>query len=176
MPRALTHVFAVMAELRHGRILAGGEGWHTGRTMVRGGRHLETAREGAWSVTEWGLLCQQGLDFIINTSSCTQRSPSRGRHGVSLGRGTCRSLIEAFGFLKVKGEVRWVPTTLFLQLFLQVLKFSKIEGFLVCLQVFKKDFSYLILETGEERERNINVWLPLVHPLLRTWPATQACT
>ena len=27
-----------------------------------------------------------------------------------------------------------------------------------------------------ERERNINVWLPPVHPLLGTWPATQACT
>ena len=25
-----------------------------------------------------------------------------------------------------------------------------------------------------ERERNINVWLPLVRPLLGTWPATQA--
>ena len=25
------------------------------------------------------------------------------------------------------------------------------------------------------RERNINVWLPLSCPLLRTWPATQAC-
>ena len=25
------------------------------------------------------------------------------------------------------------------------------------------------------RERNINVWLPLVCPPLGTWPATQAC-
>ena len=24
-------------------------------------------------------------------------------------------------------------------------------------------------------ERNINVWLPLVRPLQRTWPAPQAC-
>ena len=24
-------------------------------------------------------------------------------------------------------------------------------------------------------ERNITVWLPLEHPLLGTWPATQAC-
>ena len=36
----------------------------------------------------------------------------------------------------------------------------------------------LFLERGEwrekEMERNINVWLPLVYPLLRTWPATQA--
>ena len=27
----------------------------------------------------------------------------------------------------------------------------------------------------KERERNINVWLPLTSPLLGTWPATQAC-
>ena len=44
---------------------------------------------------------------------------------------------------------------------------------------FKKDFSYLFLEKGEgrekERERNIHVWLPLMRPLLGTWPATQAC-
>ena len=38
---------------------------------------------------------------------------------------------------------------------------------------------YLFLERGEKREnkreRNINVWLPLVCPLLGTWPVTQAC-
>ena len=37
---------------------------------------------------------------------------------------------------------------------------------------FKKDFIYLFLERGErreeERERNISVWLPLIHPLLGT--------
>ena len=27
----------------------------------------------------------------------------------------------------------------------------------------------------KERERNISVWLPLAHPLLGTWPTTQAC-
>ena len=36
----------------------------------------------------------------------------------------------------------------------------------------------MVLERGEgrdkERERNVNVWLPLTHPLLGTWPATQA--
>ena len=31
-----------------------------------------------------------------------------------------------------------------------------------------KDFIYLLLE----RERNINVWLPLMQPPLGTWPAT----
>ena len=35
------------------------------------------------------------------------------------------------------------------------------------------------LERGEgrekERKRNINVWLPLMRPLLGTWPITQAC-
>ena len=44
---------------------------------------------------------------------------------------------------------------------------------------FLKDFIYLFLDRGEgrekERERNINVWLPLLHPLLGTWSATQAC-
>ena len=44
---------------------------------------------------------------------------------------------------------------------------------------FKKDFIYLFLEKGEgkkkERERNINVWLLLEHPLLGIWPAIQAC-
>ena len=41
----------------------------------------------------------------------------------------------------------------------------------------KKDFIYLFLERGkeEEREGNTNAWLPLMHPLLGTWPATQAC-
>ena len=38
---------------------------------------------------------------------------------------------------------------------------------------------YLLLERGEERdkerERNINVWLPFMCPLLGTWPAAQAC-
>ena len=41
-----------------------------------------------------------------------------------------------------------------------------------------KDFIYLLIfrEGGEkERERNINVWLPLEHPLLGTWHTTQAC-
>ena len=47
------------------------------------------------------------------------------------------------------------------------------------LSLFLKDFIYLLLEKGEgrekERERNINVWLPLMCPLLGTWPTTQAC-
>ena len=43
--------------------------------------------------------------------------------------------------------------------------------------VFLKIF-YLFLDRGEgrekERERNINVWLPLTCPALGTWPTTQA--
>ena len=31
------------------------------------------------------------------------------------------------------------------------------------------------LSIFRERERNTNVWLPLVRPLLGTWPTTQAC-
>ena len=33
---------------------------------------------------------------------------------------------------------------------------------------FFKDFIYLFLEKGREREKNINVWLPLARPLLVT--------
>ena len=43
---------------------------------------------------------------------------------------------------------------------------------------FKKDFTYFReggREEEREGERNINVWLPLLRPPLRTWPATQAC-
>ena len=44
--------------------------------------------------------------------------------------------------------------------------------------LFLKDFIYLFLERGEGwekvRERNTNVWLPFMRPLLGTWPATQA--
>ena len=47
------------------------------------------------------------------------------------------------------------------------------------MRFFFKVFIYLFLERGEgrekERERNISVWLPLMHPLLGTWPVTQAC-
>ena len=42
----------------------------------------------------------------------------------------------------------------------------------------KRFFVFLLLERGEgrekEMERNINVWLPLLHPLLGTWPTNQA--
>ena len=38
---------------------------------------------------------------------------------------------------------------------------------------------YLFLERDEgrdkEKERNINVWLPLTYPLQGTWPVTQPC-
>ena len=37
-------------------------------------------------------------------------------------------------------------------------------------------FIYISREEGREKERetNINVWLPLAHPILGAWPATQA--
>ena len=45
-------------------------------------------------------------------------------------------------------------------------------------ELFFKDFIYLFVEMGEgrekERERNINVWLPLKRRLLGTCPVTQA--
>ena len=47
-------------------------------------------------------------------------------------------------------------------------------GVLKNFSIFKKYFIYLFLERGEgrekERERNINVWLPLERPLLGTRP------
>ena len=43
--------------------------------------------------------------------------------------------------------------------------------------LFFKAFIYLFLEREREKkkERNIDVWLPLEHPLLQTWPAAQSC-
>ena len=42
---------------------------------------------------------------------------------------------------------------------------------------FKSLFIYFQREGKGRREkkRNIHVWLPFTHPLLGTWPATQAC-
>ena len=44
---------------------------------------------------------------------------------------------------------------------------------------FLKNIFFLYFYRGEgkekEKERNISVWLPLTHPLLGAWPATQAC-
>ena len=49
-----------------------------------------------------------------------------------------------------------------------------VQGLIHFLKIF-----YLFLEKGEgrgeERERNINMWLPVTHSLLRTWLTTQAC-
>ena len=51
--------------------------------------------------------------------------------------------------------------------------------YFIFLLLFFKNFTYLFLERGEEKEkekeRNITVCLPLVCPLLGTWPSTQAC-
>ena len=52
-----------------------------------------------------------------------------------------------------------------------------IKFFLSCQRFFKKDL-FIFRERGEGREkeeRNINVWLPLKGPPLRTQPATQEC-
>ena len=51
------------------------------------------------------------------------------------------------------------------------------QTFCVFILSLKKYFIYLFLEKGREkdRERNVNVWLPLMCPQLGTWPATQAC-
>ena len=43
--------------------------------------------------------------------------------------------------------------------------------------IFKIFYLFIYLERRRkgEREGNISVWLPLMHPLLGTWPAAQAC-
>ena len=49
---------------------------------------------------------------------------------------------------------------------------------ILCIFFFFKDFIYLFFRQGKEggkRERNISVWLLLMHSLLGTWPTTQAC-
>ena len=46
---------------------------------------------------------------------------------------------------------------------------------LLKIRYFLKDFIYLFLDREEGRERDINVWLPLSHPLLVPQPTTQAC-
>ena len=58
-------------------------------------------------------------------------------------------------------------------------KIIKPSFFYEVFHYFFQYFIYLLLERREgrekERDRNTNVWLPLVCPLLGTWPATQAC-
>ena len=57
------------------------------------------------------------------------------------------------------------------RLFLPLCK-NKYSGSIYFLKIL-----FIFRERGRvgERERNINVWLPLVRPLLGTWPTTQAC-
>ena len=49
----------------------------------------------------------------------------------------------------------------------------------ISLSFFIRFYLFTFLDKGEgrekERERNINMWLLLTHPLLGTWPTTQAC-
>ena len=49
-------------------------------------------------------------------------------------------------------------------------------GILIFL-LFKRFHLFIFRERGREgeRERNINVWLPLTQPLLGTWPKAQVC-
>ena len=60
------------------------------------------------------------------------------------------------------------------------LQHSSIHHIYIHIYTFYIYYIYrIILERGEgrekERERNINVWLPLARPQLGTWPTTQAC-
>ena len=57
--------------------------------------------------------------------------------------------------------------------------FSALSMYYICFYFLKEFIIYLLFNRGEEREkegeRNINVWLPLTHPLLGMWLTTQAC-
>ena len=59
------------------------------------------------------------------------------------------------------------------RIFLSFLRFYLFSGFLS----FLRFYLFIFRQRGREgeRERNSNVWFPLARPLLRTWPATQAC-
>ena len=50
------------------------------------------------------------------------------------------------------------------------------KGFFVFVKILFIYFLHREEWKEKEKERNINVWLPLAHPQLGTWPATKACT
>ena len=56
---------------------------------------------------------------------------------------------------------------------------KRLNWIISCFLLIFKDFYLFISREREgkekERQRNINVWLPLTCPLLGTWPTTQAC-
>ena len=62
---------------------------------------------------------------------------------------------------------------------LKILSKSRVLFLRYLFTYFTRFYLLIFLERGErkekERERNINVWLPLVYPLVEIWPATQAC-
>ena len=85
--------------------------------------------------------------------------------------------------LQIQGAAKvglqlWVQETEFIRV-LSFINYCPIFHMNICKPTFlKKDFIYLYFrkrEGGIKRERNINVWLSLVHPLPGTWPETQAC-
>ena len=90
----------------------------------------------------------------------------------------CHLDLKRFSFLNTTGlNVFWLSTFV-LVCHRKLCKASYFD----CSEIFqhlKKFFFNLFLERGggkkKERERNINMWLPLTCPLWGTWPATQAC-
>ena len=80
---------------------------------------------------------------------------------------------------KKKKRLRIITSGCSMVMELQVIFFLFIISiFFFYLFVFQKHlFIYFQREEGREkqRERNINVWLLLVRPLLGTWPTPQAC-
>ena len=65
----------------------------------------------------------------------------------------------------------WVTAVLFVQPNLELISHCFVF-------IFLKGFDSCIFREGKgetEKEKNINVWWPLMRPLLENWPATQAC-
>ena len=57
--------------------------------------------------------------------------------------------------------------------------YTRANSTIVVFSFLKRFYLFTFRQSGEgrekEREKDINVWLPLMCPQLGTWPATQAC-
>ena len=97
-------------------------------------------------------------------------------HSLLLGRRNLKSSIVIIRSISPHQKVS--STSLKMEISSQFILFSKsYTCSLFCYNVIflKVYFIFREMGRGEERERDIDVWLPLVCPTLGTWPAPQAC-